>query len=187
MNPAPSRITRIILRIEKWIDRFWAVPVLAVLAGIDLFVMFIPTEAILISSVMLRPRRWFWICLCITTGSALGALALAASVKYFGPSLIQLVMGHVLESEKWQKMEQLISKHGDWALAGIALSPLPQQPAVAIAALGKMPSLLVALLVWLGRFPKYLLFSWLASHSPRVLLRFKWVRRELSTLWPDRN
>lgn len=180
----PEFFTRLILRLETWIDRAWAVPGLAMMAALDLFVMVIPTEGILISSVILRPKRWWSIALWITTGSAFGSLILAFITHHLGPLALESLFERSLSSPSWGQLELLVDQYGAIALALIALSPLPQQPAVLIAALGKMPVFDIAVMIWLGRFPKYFFFAWLASHTPKLLLKWRWVQRMTEKVVP---
>jgi len=165
-----------ICHLERWVDRPWAVPLLAAFALLDLFLLLIPTEGILISAVLLRPKRWIGICLWIVTGSALGALLLAGAFQYFGPEIMHHWLPFIFHSEAWARSENTIYEYGAPALAVIALSPLPQQPAVAIAALARVPVLSIFVMVWFGRLAKYALFAWLASHSPKIVLGARWPR-----------
>jgi len=177
-------LSKLILKLEAFIDHAWAVPGLALMAGLDLFVWVIPTEGILISSVLLRPKRWWSMTLWLTSGSAFGALLLAFVTHHLGPLVVESLFDHALSSPSWHQMEFFVGQYGAPALALIAISPFPQQPAVLIAALGGMPLLDIAAMIWLGRFPKYLLFAWLASYAPKVLLKWNWVRRMTANVLP---
>lgn len=169
--PKFSFVSKAILRLETWIDHPFGLPILAFLAAIDLFVMVIPTEGVLISSVLLRPKRWLAIVFWISTGSAAGALFLGLVIHHFGPAAVEFFFKGALHSSSWSRVENWVGRYGAPALAAIAASPLPQQPAVVITALGKLPIVMIFGMVWLGRAPKYFLFGWLASHMPGVLLR----------------
>lgn len=167
----PAWLSKLIFRLESVVDRYWAVPALAALAGLDLFIMVVPTEWILISTVMLRPKRWWTTALWLTTGSAIGAFLLGYAVQNIGPHVVDLLFEKALQTAFWLQAESWIDHYGAPALAVIAVSPLPQQPAVAIAALGKMAPWTIFAMIWLGRFPKYIVFAWLATHAPAVLTK----------------
>ncbi len=142
------------------------------LAAIDLFILVIPTDVILTSSVMLQPRRWVTGFLSVSTGSALGALALALLLQSGANDFLTEHFPAIFRSQGWEGLDRFLDLHGFWALALISVSPLPQQPGVVVAALSGMFLWEIFLSVWIGRVVKYALFAWLASHAPETLKRF---------------
>ncbi len=153
-------------RLGAYSDRWWYLPAVSTLAGIDLFVAFIPTEAFLVSSILLRPERWIRIFVWISLGSAVGALALAGLIKGYGEPMIQSIFGEALmKSEAWESAAKFIHRYGWLALFFFAIGPLPQQPAVAFCALTNMSVTSIALAVLAGRGLKYGLFAWASAHG----------------------
>lgn len=160
--------------------------IVAALAALDLFILVVPTDALLISAVFLKPRRWISISLVVAFGSALGALALAGIAADFPNHLPQaLTVG--ADGGAWEKTRNIFEHYGFWALTILSISPVPQQPGVVIAGLSQVPLWDVFASVFLGRIVKYLLFSYLATYAPDLLTRFKSLRKEMETIPPRKS
>lgn len=156
-------------RLKKFADRSWYAPLVGLLAGADQFIIIVPIEWLMIPSVLLNPRRWLRNALWITTGCTVGAVALAAIADFYGMSIIQHWAPRVVESANWIRSLKYMNDHGAWALLLIAASPLPQQPAVALAGLSHMSLAKVFIAVWIGRAIKYCVVAYIASHAPTLL------------------
>lgn len=166
-----------IANLQRFIDRPWYTPLLTFLVAIDLFVAFIPSDAILIASALMRPKRWWKFFLALTTGSACGALALAFVARHIGPRLLDVLhLTEMLKTPTWVHVEDWLQLYGGPALGFVALSPLPQQPAVALCGLSHMSFLTVFIWVWLGRGLKYGIYAYLAAYSKSTL---KYLRKFL--------
>jgi membrane protein YqaA with SNARE-associated domain len=164
-------LQRLWLRLQQWSDHPLYPLLIALLAALDLFVAFIPTDAILISSVLLKRERWLLMAVTVALGSTLGALALSGAARGIGlPLLLEwtpFVKLHA--SETWSEAERWIAAWGSPGLAFIAVGPLPQQPAVLVCGLSRMPLPAIGLAVFVGRIAKYLFFAWAALRAPRLL------------------
>jgi membrane protein YqaA with SNARE-associated domain len=158
-------------RLKKFADRGWYAPLVGLLAGADQFIVLVPIEGLMIPSILLNPKRWFWTAIWVATGCTLGSMALATLADLYGMPLIEHWAPHVLHSHNWIRSMNYINDKGAWALFLIALGPLPQQPAVALAGLSHMPLFKIFLAVWSARAIKYLLVTYLASHAPAVLAK----------------
>lgn len=167
-----------------YIDRGWFLPVVALSAFLDFFILIIPTDALLVSGVLLRPRRWFFAAVIVAVGSTLGAYLLAWGLQY-DPTWLTEHFPRLMASEGWKGMDTFLDRFGFWALALLALGPLPFQPAVILLAVAGTTAEEIALGAFVGRFSKYLLFSYLASHAPKYLERFD-VRKELAQLGEEK-
>jgi len=168
-----------IRRLQRHARRWWYAPLISFLAFIDHFVVFIPTDGLLVSAVMLHPRRWIYTFLCLSVGSSLGALVLAALIEWHGlPLLLQISPG-LDQTGMWSWTEAFMNQHGIWALFLVAVSPVVQHPAIALAALAKVPLLNIFLVVLAGRLIKYAVISWVASHAPHLVRRLWGVSREV--------
>ena len=154
--------------IYRFIKRPCYVLLVAVLAALDLFILVIPTDALLVSAVIGKRHRWVGAAVLVAVGSALGALTLAVVVRAFGADLLPSVV-----PESYSVRTTLLLQHyGALALALISGSPLPQQPGVVLCTLGGMKNGTVFLAVLLGRLVKYLVIAWCAQFSPGWLARF---------------
>ena len=170
------------VRVQRFSDRLWYLPVVSLLAAADLFIFVVPTDALVISSVLLKPSRWVWSAVMISAGSALGAALLAFFIQgghgVVFEWLLPSLTGYSVEGE----LAQWISKYGILALALGALSPFPLSPVVVVGALTGMPITEVGLGVFLGRLPKYGLYAWLSWLAPQAVLRIPFLKQELETM-----
>lgn len=142
---------------------------MGLLIFLDLFVVFIPSETLLVKTVLLKPSRWFIAPLFLIFCSALGAVALAVCTHYWGePFLNWLVGPAALQSKTWLDTKNFIAQHGPWAMALISLGPFPQQPGVVLCGLAHMKYSTLFWAVFLGRAPKYFLFSFVAWKLPHL-------------------
>ena len=163
-------------KLEPWIkylqnftDQWWYAPVIAVLAGLDLFILIVPTDGLLISACMLTPRRWLTSALIISLGSALGVLLLSRFLQKEGLPFLLKFKPDLVQSSAWIWTVKLMAQWGPITVFLMAISPLIQHPAVAMAAIGGMPIAQIVIYAFFGRFLKYLFLAWLASHAPKAL------------------
>jgi membrane protein YqaA with SNARE-associated domain len=165
--------------LQKYADRWWYAPVIGLLAAADLFLVVIPTDGLLIGAVMLSPRRWIYSALMVSLGSALGCVALAHLIQVHGmPFLLSIVPG-IQANSTWTWTNELMDKWGTWAVFLVALSPMMQHPAIALAALAGMPLANIAGFAFAGRILKYLMLAYLGTHAPGVLGKFWGLQHEL--------
>ena len=174
-----KNVLPLIRRLQAFADRIWFSPFIALLAALDNIVVFIPTDGILISSSMLKSRRWLIYATFVAAGSTLGAMALAYLVEDHGlPALLQHYPG-LNETETWKTVEHYFREYGLLCLFLVSVTPLMQQPAVLIASLAATPYYKLAVVIFAGRFLKYLLLSYLGSHTPKLLAKLWGVQGEL--------
>ncbi len=169
-------VNHAIARIERFTDRWWYLPLIGFLAFLDYFIAVIPTDGLLISSVMLRPKNWVRAAVLVTLGSAIGSWAIAAVVQIWGTGAIDWILGEgALSSPAWSSSRANLELYGVWAIFLMAMGPLPLVPFSILAGLGGMSlsKILVASLV--GRGIKYVLFAGVAARAPHLLR--KWFKR----------
>lgn len=165
--------------IERFTDRFWYAPLLALLAFIDNYVLIVPTDGILISSVLLQPKRWLLFSLCIAGGSSIGAWGIAELVQLKGLPWILNMYSGLDQTSTWIWTQKFFTEYGLFLVFGIAMTPLMQQPAVIIASLAGVPSYKIFLVSLAGRTIKYLIMGYIATHAPRLLSKMWGVQGEL--------
>jgi membrane protein YqaA with SNARE-associated domain len=164
-----SYLQRSLKALQKFSDRPWYLPLVAVLAALDNIIVIVPTDGIAISNSLLHPRRWFWSALFISGGSTLGAMVLAILVEKHGlPWALHMYPG-IDQTEGWKWAAEFSDKWGLALVVFVAMTPLPQQPTIILSAVAFTPVWEITAAVGLGRTAKYLLMSYLASHAPRVL------------------
>jgi membrane protein YqaA with SNARE-associated domain len=169
-------------RLERFVCRWWYGPMLFLAAGIDHYVIFIPTIGLMVSSVFLTPKRWLSIGLWTATGSWLGAWLLGVMAHYLGISVIETYFPDLLHTPFWSFTHRFFSDHGAWVVFFAGLTPVPQQPPVIIAAIAGTPLVKIGIVLLVAKIMKFGFLSYLASHAPQKLNRFTEVRHELDKL-----
>lgn len=177
-----ERIKNGFRRLQTFADRPWYFLVVGLLAALDLFVLVIPTDAILISTVLLQRRRWASAAFCVGLGGAVAAFALAGAIQWDGPEVMQVWFPEVFHSPIWQTVNSFFDDHGATALFLWSASPFMQLPAVAVAALSGMSAWNVFLVCFVGRTLKAGVIAYFASHAPALLLKIPLLQKELSAL-----
>jgi membrane protein YqaA with SNARE-associated domain len=131
---------------------------------------------------MLRPRRWIYFAALVSLGSALGVYILSAVLRTQGWPFLLHLTPNLPETHTWKWTVELMDHWGDWTVFLIALSPLPQHPAIALAAFAGIALWKISALVLAGRAIKYFLWAWLATHAPGLLRRFIPFEQEVEEL-----
>jgi membrane protein YqaA with SNARE-associated domain len=168
--------------LQRYAGHWWYPPLIGFLAFADLFILVVPTDAILVSAVLLSPRRWIYTGLMVALGSSFGAAALALLLRYQGlPFLLHIYPG-IDHSAAWKTAIHLVEQWGAWGLFGVAISPIPQHAAIAVAALTGMSGLVIFASVMAGRSIKYLFLAWLASHAPKLLSKVWGMQYEINAI-----
>jgi membrane protein YqaA with SNARE-associated domain len=177
-----KKIRKNIEILQKYVDRIWYPPLVGILAALDNFLVIIPNDGILISSCMLRPRRWIALALSVAIGSTLGSIALAAFVETQGLNWILEVYPRINETEYWILTADFFEKYGMLLVFIVAITPLMQQPAIILASLAETPLLLLATIVFSGRFIKFLVMAYIGSHAPKLLNKMWGIKGELNNV-----
>lgn len=174
-----AKISAATKHLQKYVNRWWYPPVIAVLAAADNLVVIVPTDGILISSTMINPRRWMLFATAISLGSTAGAVLLSYLVEVHGlPWILQMYPG-IDQTQTWLLTDQFFNQYGLYLVFAVAMTPLMQQPTVILASLSGESILKIGLLVLVGRTLKFLLIAYLSSHAPRMLSKLWGIRGEL--------
>lgn len=168
-----------IRQLQRHARQWWYAPAIGFLAFIDHFTVIIPTDGLLVSAVMLNPRRWISTFCTVALFSSAGALVLAGAVQMYGLQLLLHISPGLDQTGIWNWTMNFMGEYGVVALFAIALSPIMQHPALALAALTGVPLLKIFLVVLLARLIKYGLYSWIATHTPHLIRRLWGLRGEL--------
>lgn len=180
-----SKALSAIRGLRRYVDRPWYPFALAFLTCIDFFVVFVPSDGIIVVSSMARPKRWVTLAVAMSLGSLIGGVIMAAITQHYGEPFISWISPGLLESQTWQSSEAWLEQHGLWALFLVAFSPLAQQPSMLLAGLTDMPLYEIALALGSGRLLKFLCYSWIASHAPKYLEKIPTLKGELGELEED--
>jgi membrane protein YqaA with SNARE-associated domain len=166
-------------RLQSHIDQGWYGPLIAALAAMDFFIIIVPTDGIAISSVLLRPKKWYSVALWISVGSTLGAFLLAVLVEHYGAGLIYRLFPTMIDSQSWQWTQTFFAQYGIWVVAGIGATPLMQHPSIILASLANQNLTIIAFAYFCGRIFKFLIVGYIASHMPRLIRKIWGVQEEL--------
>lgn len=174
-----QKISEYVSVVQRFVDRIWYPPFIGLLAALDNLILIIPNDGLLISSSMLVPKRWFALALSVAIGSALGALLLGFLVDAYGHEWILQLSPGMHETNTWRWMESFFDQYGLYLVFLVAVTPFFQQPAVILASLSGAPLLELAAVVFTGRFIKFLIMAYIATHAPRLLTKFWGIKAEL--------
>lgn len=174
-----DRIRTCVKWLQRFVNRIWYAPLLALLAALGNLIIVIPTDGILISSTMLTARRWILLGVSVAIGSTLGALILVLVVKEHGLPLVLQFYPGLNETGAWLTTQDFFDKYGLLVVFGIMASPLMQQPALILASLSNAPLGKLALVILAGRALKFMAYAYIASHAPRLLSKVWGLQDEL--------
>lgn len=175
-----KKIEALIQYLQHFTDRKWYPPMLGFLALIDYFIIVIPTDGILISSTMLKPKRWVYLAFCVAIGSTIGALLLFYLTQALGLTWILDIYPNINKGQIWILMENFFDQYGLLLVFVIAATPLIQQPVVILAALTQTPLLPFLISILIGRLIKSLIISFIGSHTPHLLSKLWGIKNELN-------
>ncbi len=173
------KISQYIKIMQQFANRLWYPPLIGFLAALDNFIVIIPNDGILISSSMLTPRRWFVLAFTVAVGSTIGAIGLAALVDVKGlPWILEIYPG-LKESQTWLLILGFFEKYGLVVVFLVAITPFAQQPAVILASLAHTPLLQLGIVIFTGRFIKFLIMAYIGSHAPKFLSKLWGIKGDL--------
>lgn len=172
-------IRKLVKLIQRFADRFWYPPFIGLLAALDNFLIVIPNEGILISSSMVVPKRWFIFALSVAIGSSMGAFLLVGLVELQGLPWILEIFPGINETQMWATTYKFFESYGLLLVFVLGITPLSQQPALILASLANTSFTKLALAIFFGRFIKFIIMSYIATHAPRMLLKLWGVQNEL--------
>ncbi|MBL7714209.1 MAG: hypothetical protein JNL01_02000 [Bdellovibrionales bacterium] len=158
--------------LQKISDRWWFFPFQGLLAGLDHWIAIVPTDGLLIGSLIIHPKKWWLAAICFAVGSTAGAATVVWAVREWGPALVDHLQPTLRASEPWLKAEMLLRDYGNWAVFLIGMSPFPMFPPLALFTLAGLEMEAITTLFFAGRMVKYIAIGLVASHAPKVMDRF---------------
>jgi membrane protein YqaA with SNARE-associated domain len=125
-----------------------------------------PVTAVIVPATLLAPRRWRAIAAFAAIGSALGAVTLVWACHWLGWSELFQRFPHLASDPKWARVMDWVADYGIPALFAIAISPLPQTPALIFFGMARHDYGAVFLAILAGKCVKYGAVGWAASRFP---------------------
>ncbi len=185
MHRYKIKIQQLITRLQSFADRVWYAPFVSLLAALDNFVLIVPTDGLLISSSMLRPQKWLYFALLTAIGSTIGALLLALMIEEQGLPTLLKYYPNLDQTKTWSLVYDFFQKYGLLCVFVVSALPLIQQPAVIIASLALTPYYKLGLVIFAGRFLKFIVFAYIGSHAPKLLNKIWGLKDELAQVKQD--
>lgn len=177
-----QKVLKTIQHLQVYGKKWWYPPLLGLLAGLDHYVIFIPVDGLLASSVMLNPKRWVSLVIHFTLGSSAGVLGYIWLLHLIGMERLMQIFPAIFESQIWNLAQDFFHQYGSWMVFLSGASPLPQQPAVITSALAQVPFWTIAGMLVAGRLLKFSLIGYLSSHAPQKLSKLWGIQGELKEM-----
>lgn len=168
-----------IKKLQKYAGRSWYVPLIGLLSALDNIVVIIPNDGILVSSSMLKPKRWHVFATSMAIGNTLGAIFLAALVEMHGLPWILNYFPGLDQTQMWSWSMQFLTQYGLLFVFIIGITPLMQQPAIILASLANTPLLPLTAVIFVSRILKFFVMAYVGSHSPKFLNKIWGIKKEL--------
>lgn len=146
--------------------------VVGVVAFVSTLSMSVPFASVLVFAVLLRRERWRAITLCSAVGASFGGLLLYLVFHHLGWNQLVAWYPEIAGSKSWRDATTWITRYGAWALFLIAATPLPQTPALAFAAITRLPAPEVLIALLTGKLIKYGVYAWLVARFPEHFARY---------------
>lgn len=125
-----------------------------------------PVTAVVVPAVLLVPKRRVSIAMTTALGSAIGATLLVVVFHHLGWAQAYQRFPELVTHKTWREVVAWVSNYGPGALFLIAVSPLPQTPALIFFAIARQDYFVVFVAMLCGKVIKYGLFAWAASRFP---------------------
>ncbi|WP_435607668.1 hypothetical protein [Pseudomonas knackmussii] len=161
------RLEGVLHRMLRWAGDGWKLPWLCLgLALVGTLFAIYPITSVVVPAVLLVPRRWLGIAVFCALGSSLGALLLMIVAHHMGWSSLYAHFPQMLQDPTWQRVMDWTYSYHLLALFLVAISPLPQTPALVVLANAPLDYPGALLVVFVGKLLKYGLFAWVGSRFP---------------------
>jgi hypothetical protein len=117
-----------------------------------------PFGPVIVAATVFAPNRWRAVIVSASLGAVSGATVLALFVQSVGVGLVDVLFPVLRESAIWSDSAYWVNHHGSLALSVIAALPVPQMPAIILAALSEMGLFSIALALLVGKTLKYTVY-----------------------------
>lgn len=151
-----NRGSRLLFRIRH---SSWYPLLVGGLAVISAATSLYPFGPVIVAATVFAPSRWLTVIVASALGATLGASGLALLVHSLGLGLVDALFPALRQSIVWEQSAFWIEQHGSLALGAIAALPVPQMPAIILAALSGMGLVSIALALLIGKSIKYAIYA----------------------------
>ncbi|MGE5472429.1 MAG: hypothetical protein ACM3X0_16665 [Bacteroidota bacterium] len=147
--------SRVLFRIRH---SSWYPLLVAGLAVVSAGTSLYPFGPVIVAATVFAPNRWRGVIIGSALGATVGATAFVLLVHNLGLGLVDGLFPQLRLSSVWEYSAYWIAEHGSPALGAIAALPVPQMPALILAALSDMGVVNIALALLVGKAIKYTVY-----------------------------
>lgn len=160
-------------RLNRLCGHPWFPPMVGSCAFAATATTLVPVELLIITTVLMSPRRWLALGVFAAIGSTLAATALYYAFHHLGWEFLLSAYPDLAKSKAWIDATTWLSKYGGVALFVLMAFPLPipKMPALAFAGIYRLPVLDVILAIGLGKLLKYSIYALVVSRFPTYFAR----------------
>ncbi|MGV0998888.1 MAG: YqaA family protein [Fluviibacter sp.] len=137
-----------------------------------------PVTAVIMTAVLLAPRRWLTISICCSFGSALAGAVIVGVSHLLGYNEVHHLFPSMISPESWAEASRWIGQYGVWAIFGIGVSPLPQMPLLIFFGIVDDRILEAFIALFAGKLIKYAIVGWVTQHFPEKMSFFNRVKNK---------
>lgn len=162
-------------RLRRPCGHRWFSPIVGSCAFVATATTLVPVEVLIVTTVLMNPRRWLALGVFAAIGSTLAASALYYAFHHFGWGLLLSAYPDLAKSKAWIDATAWLSKYGAVALFALMAFPLPipKLPVLAFAGIYRLSVPEVIIAIGLGKLLKYSIYAHTVSRFPTY---FEWKR-----------
>jgi len=157
-------------RIKKNYDAPWYPLVMTLITAANIFLLFLPVEAILVGGILFKPKTWARMAFWQTLAATVSTMILALLVLWKGQATLDWLAPHIQQTHSWERSTHMMREWGLWALVVISILPIPILPGIAFAIFSNMSLPSIGVAVFAGRAIKFYGLCFIAAYFPT---RFK--------------
>lgn len=172
-----KRLQALEARLQVWLERANRGHHLLAVCGLVSFggtlTAAYPVTAVVLTAVMMAPRRWLWVSLACATGSGISGGLIMVIAHLLGYNEVHTLLPDMTSGETWSKASVWINQYGLWTIFAVGVSPLPQMPLLIFYGVVDDRIIEAGIALWAGKVIKYGAVGWIAQHFPDRLSFFR--------------
>ena len=146
-----------------------------------------PVTAVIVTAVMMAPRRWLTLSAACSLGSALAGAVVVGVSHMLGYNEIHHLFPNLISAETWAEASHWIGDYGVWAIFGVGASPLPQMPLLIFFGIVDDRIFEAFVALFAGKLIKYTIVAWVTQHFPEKLGFFKRINGRINGQMNDKT
>lgn len=146
-----------------------------------------PVTAVIVTAVMMAPRRWLTLSAACSLGSALAGAVVVGVSHMLGYNEIHHLFPNLISAETWAEASHWIGDYGVWAIFGVGASPLPQMPLLIFIGIVDDRIFEAFVALFAGKLIKYTIVAWVTQHFPEKLGFFKRINGRINGQMNDKT